>query len=58
VLDDAMGEQGLVMIGADALAHPCGFCTYREENIRIISAQLAERHEHEDYIGKLCRRIL
>ena len=50
VVDDAPGEQRLVTIGLDVLARILVVVyIYRGENIRIISARLAERCEREEY---------
>lgn len=54
VIDDASGEQRFVTIGTDALARILIVVyTYRGENIRIISARLAEPHEREQYMSGL-----
>jgi uncharacterized protein len=54
VVDDAVDEQRFVTIGVDALARILVVVyTYRGENIRMISARLAERHEREEYIREL-----
>jgi len=54
VIDDATGEQRFVTIGLDALARILVVVyTYRSENIRIISARLAEPHEREQYTSGL-----
>ncbi len=54
VIDDAFGEQRFVTIGMDASARTLVVVhTYREENVRIISARLAEPHERKQYEGEL-----
>jgi uncharacterized protein len=42
-----------VTMGIDALARILVVYTYRGENIRIISARLAEPHEREQYTSGL-----
>lgn len=47
-------EQRFVTLGVDAFARVLAVVyTYRGENIRIISARPAERHEREKYEAQL-----
>lgn len=52
ILDDYLDEERFVTIGIDALGRILVVIyTWRENNIRLISARKATRHERQQYEG-------